>query len=471
VIPERFWFTLFTLLLWVGGSLVWAAETPARGFKVGEVIPDATCLSIEGIPVSSRPREGKVLLVVADDLDSDQADRLKEAIVLYRRFHAKGLNGVGVCSSKSDDQILKSAFRWQIPWPEVVDRPTTSAKDEGPSFPLLAVKAPDVILIDPQGKVLAVGLEGEQAHETVAKILKVSLNDLPMPKPPEERSEKKPQDLAQVMEFQGSDVRYRLMLGTAEERKEAEPCKKNLRKISIALTDYRADHKGELPQHLSDLFPKYLQDESVLLCPAKPEGLADFKDYADPKMKCSYLYEFSPEVRAAKTKQLGEYGDRVAMVRCKNHGRWLSLSYGGEIYFSSQAVWEADFPRGASLDDDDAKVRERLRILGSALARYKKDKGEVPEELEGLYPEYVKDKALFTCPVTGKPLSYQFSAGTKLKDETYRSYKLKQLKDPLIGEYVPIIRAKGVLRNGNVINLSYGGELYESPMSWEELFK
>ncbi len=457
---------LLAVALWVGvlglspGSAL--AEGPLVAWKVGEKVPEGQMLSVEGIPVSLRPSEGKLLLILVEDFKLENAtERTKAAVTLFRRFHTKGLSVVCLSPGASEGALWRPAFRWQIPWPIVAPK----ADGDKPASQLSGLSAPASYLVDAQGSVVAVGVDGEKAHETVAKLLKVSLDELPMPKEPEPRKEESSRQQI-VYELDASSAR----LGTEDERKDAEPCRKNLRKISLAITDYRADHKGELPEHLSDLYPKYLQDESVLLCPGNSQPLEGMDDFADPKMKCSYLYEFSPKPREQKEEQLGDFGDRVAMVRCRNHGRWLSLSYGGEIYFT-QVVWENEMARGAGLKDDDAKVRERLRMLAAALAEYRRDNGDVPKELEDLVPKYVADKDLLKCPVTGEPFSYQFSASTEFQGSTYREAKLKQLKDPDIGEYVPIIRAKGVLKNGNVINLSYGGEIYESGVGWEVLFK
>jgi hypothetical protein len=458
---------LFAAGIWIGLATASSAvaDGPAATWKVGDTVPAAKAVRLEGISVDLRPPADKFLLVLAvDDKDEKVLDRVKAAVTLFRRFHAKGLNAVQVWKGGNEAKVLTTAARWQIPWPLLIPK----ADDDKVPTSLAGLDTPASYLIDSQGKVVAVDLGDEKAHETVAKLLGVSLDSVPMPKPPEPRKEEKQNAGSGALTgVEGSVVR----LGSSGERADAEPCRKNLRLISIALTEYRVDHKDELPQHLSDLFPKYLQDEKVLLCPAKPEALSDYKEFADPKIKCSYLYEFSPEVRAKKTGQLEEYGDRVAMVRCKAHNRWLSLSYGGEIYFSRQVMWENDCPQGASLKDDDAKVREQLRSLALALAKYRRVKGEVPDELADLYPDYVKDKALFTCVANDQPLSYQFSASTKYRDETYRSAKLKQLKDKALGEYVPVIRVKGILPDGQVINLSYGGEIYESPAVWEDLFK
>lgn len=107
-------------------------------------------------------------------------------------------------------------------------------------------------------------------------------------------------------------------------------------------------------------------------------------DYADPKMKCSYLYEFAPEPRPPKEGQLKVYGDRVPVVRCLHHDRPMSLGYGGEIYFSDLG-WGNNEPEGQALECKEARVRYQLRIIGFALAKYRRDNGDMPNELEDLY--------------------------------------------------------------------------------------
>lgn len=455
------------LALVIGYFLASAAmgEVAAVAWKVGDNIPDVKATSLEGIPVAFRPPEGKLLLILVDDLGKEGAtDRTKAAITLFRRFHAKGLNAVGIMGGSSPDQLLRTAIRWQIPWPLLMP----AKVDTRPSTPFDGLAPPISYVIDSQGKVVAVGLEGEKAHETIARLLNVSPNDVPMPKAPEPRTEAS-QNVAQIVQQAGVEARFTARLGTADERKDAEPCKKNLRLLSLALTEYREDHDGQMPRHLSDLFPKYLQDDQVLLCPKDPDLPEGFDDFADPNRKCSYLYEFAPGPRPRKIRQLEVYGDKVPMVRCMHHGRPLSLSYGGEIYFS-ELGWENEFPGDQTLESKEARIRRQLRIVGAALLKYKKDKGEMPERLADLVPRYLKDESSLTYPDTKRWFGYRFSpdAGGGKKG---REMKLKEAQDPEYGAYVPVIRVKEVLDDGAVINLSYGGEIYESPERWEELFR
>ena len=48
------------------------------------------------------------------------------------------------------------------------------------------------------------------------------------------------------------------------------PCRQDLQDIHHALEAYTSDHSEDLPATLQELYPKYLEDESVLICPGLP---------------------------------------------------------------------------------------------------------------------------------------------------------------------------------------------------------
>jgi hypothetical protein len=149
------------------------------------------------------------------------------------------------------------------------------------------------------------------------------------------------------------------------EKAYAEGCCKNLEKISAAILAYRKDHK-EVPNWISDLVPKYLSEES-LICPVtkKTERLSPF-GALDPKLRCSYLYEFPPTpitevvkeafagpqmtTRDWKKQQMGIVGSEVPIVRCLLHNPVLNLSFGGRIY-ESPMFWENNFLDVAKMED------------------------------------------------------------------------------------------------------------------------
>jgi len=149
---------------------------------------------------------------------------------------------------------------------------------------------------------------------------------------------------------------------TINREQDKKKCMENLSVIGDAIKAYKTDHNGDIPNWLSGLYPKYLHDPKILLCPAdetdgKPAG---FTAYKDPKMPCSYLYEFNPmqfpfqaltfdknpqknyTYKEAKIRELKYFGGLVPIVRCKHHSsqQTINLSYDGRAYFSPGG-WES----------------------------------------------------------------------------------------------------------------------------------
>lgn len=144
---------------------------------------------------------------------------------------------------------------------------------------------------------------------------------------------------------------------------EMRACAANLRTIHAAIKRYEKD-KGKLPDWLSDLVPDYLRKET-LFCPDDPDYTTVW--YPDPKLPCSYSYEFSParagtqytggrdiSCREWKTQQLKFFGNVVPVVRCVHHSPELNLSRDGQVYMSGMR-WEEDlmpgYYRGVEFDD------------------------------------------------------------------------------------------------------------------------
>ena len=141
--------------------------------------------------------------------------------------------------------------------------------------------------------------------------------------------------------------------GQAAEEKEA--CTRNLKVIYDAIQAYQFDHK-DLPNWLSDLVPGYLSDGNVLICPVcRRTGRTELPPLADPKLACSYVFEFSPVPvgssrpgesrhtrREWKRRQMGLIGSSVPLVRCRHHDPVLNLGFNGTI-FESPAQWELLF--------------------------------------------------------------------------------------------------------------------------------
>ena len=132
-------------------------------------------------------------------------------------------------------------------------------------------------------------------------------------------------------------------LEAAQNQKNIDICTQNLLTLGKALETYQKAH-GDLPDWLSELYPKYLPDADLLLCPAdEMGGTPIFTHNADPKMPVSYGYQFYPEYRELKGEQRQVYGDAMPLVRCRHHKNQpfdcLNLSFAFKVYPSSH-VWE-----------------------------------------------------------------------------------------------------------------------------------
>lgn len=147
---------------------------------------------------------------------------------------------------------------------------------------------------------------------------------------------------------------------TSQAPEEKEACIKNLKAIAEAIQAYQADQK-DLPNWLSDLVPQYLPDPNVLICPVcRRTGATEGPPLGDPKIACSYLFEFCPVPlgttatnaptrtrREWKRRQMGLVGSAVPVVRCRHHRPVLNLGFDGLIYESGPS-WETSFTNRVS---------------------------------------------------------------------------------------------------------------------------
>ncbi len=121
--------------------------------------------------------------------------------------------------------------------------------------------------------------------------------------------------------------------------KNIEICTRNLTAIGKAVEAYKKEH-GDFPEWLSELYPKYLPDANLLLCPADElGGKPIFTSNADSKMPVSYGYQFHPEYRAMKSEERFVYGDVIPLARCRHHKNQafacLNLSFAFKVFWSS----------------------------------------------------------------------------------------------------------------------------------------
>ncbi len=155
------------------------------------------------------------------------------------------------------------------------------------------------------------------------------------------------------------------------------------------------------------------------------------------------------------------------------------------------SVWRAPDGDGP-LPPRDASEKEEcytnLERIYAAILAYRKDHGQMPDWLSDLVPHYLSDTNCLVCPAlarTGVSIrtwlttdpkiitsySYEFSAqanqyqdplGLAAPGDTMKSWKTKQLAH--YGNLVPVLRCAA---HGEVLNITYAGQRWETDTSWE----
>lgn len=80
------------------------------------------------------------------------------------------------------------------------------------------------------------------------------------------------------------------LIRTTREQGRRHMCANNLRQIALALHSYAVDNKDRFPDDLSDLFPEYISDVKIFICPSDIDASDIDKDGSDIDVTTSYLY-------------------------------------------------------------------------------------------------------------------------------------------------------------------------------------
>ena len=173
----------------------------------------------------------------------------------------------------------------------------------------------------------------------------------------------------------------------------------------------------------------------------------------------------SPEEVAAEKKRIEDARARVASASAIRR----------EIKPIESIIPEKNLAIPEGIQNCAAKLRE----IHTAIKRYEKDKGLLPNRLSNLVPDYISEETLF-CPNDPEhkaayhpdpnlPCSYiyEFSDDKVQSDLLCRDWKMQQVK--LFGNIVPIVRCA---HHGSetIVNLSVGGQVYWSQLVWEQIF-
>lgn len=138
---------------------------------------------------------------------------------------------------------------------------------------------------------------------------------------------------------------------------------------------------------------------------------------------------------------------------------------------SAQAVSPEQEAREKAID------KEHLQTIWKALMEYKKAKGQLPDYLSDLVPEFLPDKSVLVSPafisgLLGRvdprlPVSYSYEFRADKMGNTGRTFReLKEEQMQFYGEAVPVLRC---FAHGDAMNIAYSGDYFESKgRYWEQ---